>query len=81
MKNANEAGIAVGVYYYSTARSQTQAVTDARFLIEKMQGYTVSYPVVIDLEDDATQGDLSKDRLTEITRAFCEEIKKPAIRR
>ena len=76
MKNANAAGIAVGVYYYSTARSQTQAVTDARFLIEKMQGYTVSYPVVIDLEDDATQGDLSKDRLTEITRAFCEEIKK-----
>lgn len=75
MKEADKAGIACGVYYYSTARSQTQAVTDARFLIKEMQGHKVSYPVVIDLESDAKQGDLSKERLTEITRAFCEELK------
>lgn len=75
MVNADAAGIATGVYYYSVAKSQTQAVTDARFLIKNMQGYNVSYPVVIDMEDDATQGKLSVQQCTDIARAFCEELK------
>ncbi len=76
MAGANAAGIPVGVYFYSTARSEIQAITDAQFVIDNMAGYLVSYPVVVDVEDRALQGDLSKDQVTKIAKAFCDEIRR-----
>lgn len=73
MTNANAANIPVGVYFYSTARNEMQAVEDAQFVIRSMKGYLVSYPVVIDLED-TSQADLSKVQLGRIAKAFCDEI-------
>lgn len=74
MENANAAGIKVGVYFYSTAQTEAQAVEDAQFVIRSMKGYLVSYPVVIDLED-ASQTNLSRQQIGRIARAYCDEIR------
>lgn len=74
MVNANAAGIPVGVYFYSTAQNEAQAVQDAQFVIRSMKGYLVSYPVVIDLED-SSQAHLSKQQIGRIAKAYCDEIR------
>lgn len=74
MQNANAVGIPVGVYFYSTAKSEADAIRDAHFVIDNMKGYKVSYPVVIDLED-SSQAYLTKSQLGIIAKAFCNEIK------
>lgn len=74
MKGAQEAGIPVGVYMYSTAKNEAEAIADAQFVIRNMEGYLVSYPVVIDLED-ASQDSLSKYQLGRIAKVFCDEVR------
>lgn len=74
IRSANTAGIPVGVYYYSKAVNEEEALRDARFVIENMKGYKVSYPVAIDMED-AVQSELGKTELGKIIRAFANEIK------
>lgn len=76
MKGAYEAGIPAGVYYYSTAMSLEESIDDAQFVIDQMQGYHVSYPVVIDLEDKCQSEGLTKQQITEIGKVFCDEIRK-----
>ena len=71
---ANRVGIPVGVYYYSTAQTEYQARCDAKFVIKSLNGYKISYPVVIDMED-ASQIHLGKDKITKIAKAFCDEIR------
>lgn len=74
MREAKAAGIPVGVYYYSKATTVETAIKEAQFTIDHMSGYLVSYPVVIDIED-AVQQNLGKDKLAEIIKAFCNEIR------
>lgn len=74
MKGAQEAGIPVGVYMYSTAKNEAEAIADAQFVIRNMEGYLVSYPVVIDLEDKS-QDSLSKYQLGRIAKVFCDEVR------
>ena len=73
MRGASSVGIATGVYFYSTALSEEQAILDAQFAIDNMRGYSVSYPVAIDLED-SRQAQLGKSKVTSIAKAFCDEI-------
>ena len=75
MAEATKNEIPVGVYFYSTALTPNTAVLDARFVIENLKGYKVSYPVVIDLEDKVQNG-LSKTQIGIIARAYCDEIRK-----
>lgn len=74
IKAANKEKIPVGVYFYSTAQSVEDSILDAQFVIDSIEGYKISYPVVIDVEDKS-QVDLGKDEITEIVKAFCDEIK------
>ena len=74
MAGANAAGIPVGVYIYSKATNEAQAVEDAKFLSEESTGYLVSYPLVIDMED-SSQVNLGKTALGKIAKAFSDEVK------
>ena len=74
MKEAKQAGIPVGVYYYSKATTVDMAIKEAQFTINHMKGYLVSYPVVIDVEDTVQQN-LGKNNLAKIIKAFCDEIR------
>lgn len=75
MKQATAAGVPVGTYVYSLATTTTEAIKEAQVAIEEMKGYKVSYPVVFDAEYSA-MGKLSKKKVAQIAKAFCDEVKK-----
>lgn len=75
MTKAEQAGVPVGTYVYSTALSTTTALKEAQYAIEKMQGYKVSYPVVFDLEY-AKAKNLSAKTVSQMALAFCNEVRK-----
>ncbi len=74
MAGANKNGIPAGVYFYSTAQSEEQALGDAQFVIDSLKGYTVSYPIAIDLEDESQKA-LGKEKITAIAKVFCDEVR------
>lgn len=51
MKGAISNGIKVGVYFYSTAINETEALEEAAWVVKKIAPYSVTYPVVYDFED------------------------------
>ena len=75
MKNAIAAGIPVGVYIYSTAKTNKEALIEAEYVIARIKGYKISYPIVFDMEDSA-QDSLTNAQRTDLYRVFCDEIKK-----
>ncbi len=76
---ATEAGIKVGVYFFSAAINETEAVEEADYVLRAIQGLAIEMPVVFDTEpilyDDARTDDLTPDQLTKITCAFCDRIR------
>lgn len=74
-KNAISAGLKVGAYYYSLATNTTMAKKEADFVIKKLKGKTISYPVYIDVEDNTYQAKCSKATLASVCNIFCNTIK------
>ena len=68
------AGLKVGAYYYSTAKTTVQAKNEAEFCIRHLKGKKLDYPVFIDIEDNDTSGKCSKTALANIARTFCKTI-------
>lgn len=79
IQKANEAGLAVGVYFESQAVTVEEAREEAEFVIMNLVEMRVTYPVVFDLglvaNDTSRIDNLPKTQLTEITNAFCGRIK------
>lgn len=44
-------GIPVGVYFFTQALNEEEALEEANFVIEMLQGYELTYPVYLDVED------------------------------
>ena len=78
IKGANEAGVPVGVYFYSQAATVGEAVEEAKFIIESIAELDVSWPVVFDMEEVNTPSArtyaLTAAQKTDITLAFCDTI-------
>lgn len=70
---AVRAGLAVGTYHYSYAKSTAEALQEAEVFLEWVKGKNFTYPLAIDLED-ASQAGLSRDVLTQIANTFCERV-------
>lgn len=70
MRMASENGIRTGVYLYSYAKNAQEAAAEAVFALNAISNYTVSMPVVIDIEA-ASQKKLSPATLSEIANTFC----------
>lgn len=69
--------IEVGVYFYSYAETAEEARDEARFVLSLIQDYDITFPVAFDIEDPwYTNNNYTKEQLTDITQAFCSEIKK-----
>ena len=73
LNGAKKVGIHAGIYHYSYAGSVEDAIDEARFCLENIQGYGLEYPIVIDLEDKE-QLKLNNRQRTDIVKAFCGEI-------
>lgn len=80
LANAQKAGLDVGVYFFSQAVNEAEALEEAQFVINLLSGATLQLPVVYDPElirdNDARTDDVTGEQFTANTIVFCEEIKK-----
>lgn len=78
IQQAQKAGVLVGVYFFSTAINKTEAVEEAQWTKQAIEGYSISYPVVYDCEGfqlaDSRMHALSKKERTDNAVAFLKEI-------
>ncbi|MBE6547372.1 MAG: hypothetical protein E7667_00640 [Ruminococcaceae bacterium] len=68
---AREAGLNLGVYYYTYATTVEEVEADARNLLSYLNGKSFEYPVYFDLEDPS-QVNLDKELLMQICIRFFE---------
>lgn len=81
MKGAISNGIDVGVYFYSQAITEAEAIEEADMTLKliKENGFEgkIKYPIIIDTEKSGGRADsLSKEARTAVVKAFCERVKK-----
>ncbi len=69
----NTYGVPFGVYHYSYALNEADAVAEAEYVISVLSGYDVALPVFLDFEDP-TQVDLDSATKNAIIKAFCDTI-------
>lgn len=74
-KNAKAAGVPIGVYHYSYAKTIQESKKEANFCISYLEGKKFEYPIAFDIEDES-QLNLSSDKLTSVVKAFCSEVQK-----
>lgn len=79
LREADEAGIKLGGYFFSQATSVQEAVDEANTLIEIIRDYDITYPIAFDWEvigtNDARTDSVSVETLNKCAKAFCETIK------
>ena len=77
IKGAKAAGLKVGVYFFTTALTEAEAVEEASMCAALCAGYGINYPIFIDCENSSRPGynSLSASQRTQIIKAFCNTIK------
>lgn len=77
IRGAISAGIPVGVYFFTQALDEVEAVEEASMVIRLIEDYDVDYPVFLDSESAGGRGradDLDSEERTRIHRAFLQTI-------
>ena len=70
------AGLKGGVYFFTTAGTEAEAVEEASMTIDLIKKYKISYPVFLDVEDSNGRGDkIDKNTRTQIINAYCATIR------
>ena len=79
IKKAIDAGLEVGVYFFSQAITAEEAVEESNYIIQVLANYQITYPVAFDMEyvqnDKARIEVLSRDEKTAVAKAFLTNIK------
>lgn len=77
IKGAINAGLKVGVYFFTQAMDEIEAVEEASMVLELVKDYQISYPVFLDVESSGGRADsIDKATRTAVCKAFCETIQK-----
>lgn len=77
---ANEYDIPMGVYFFTQAINVEEAREEALFVLDLIQDYEISYPVIYDTEFISNKtartrtNEISKELRTEMCKEFCETI-------
>lgn len=79
IQGALDAGLEVGVYFFSQAITPQEAEEEAAFVAEALEPYEITYPVVFDWEFITPRGQARTDtmegeQLTETALAFCNAV-------
>ena len=75
IKGAQAAGLKVGVYFFTQAVNEVEAVEESSMVINLIKGYTLSFPVYLDVEGSRGRGDtISASQRTANIKAFCGTI-------
>lgn len=78
IEGAQTVGLPVGIYFYSQAITEEEAVEEAQFVCELLDDYTPELPVFYDWEHGDGSGRISGAYgmpITDFAVAFCEEIR------
>ncbi len=81
IKNALANQIKCGVYFFTQAINEAEAIEEANWVLDKIKGYPITYPIAIDTEWSSSSktgraDGLSKEERTKTIKAFCQTIKK-----
>lgn len=78
LQGAKDAGLDIGIYFYSQAVSVVEAQEEADLVIANLKDQKITYPVAFDMEfvenDTSRVETLSKDERTAISIAFLSKI-------
>ena len=78
VEGATAAGIDVGVYFFSQAVNEKEALEEADFVLDAIKDYKITYPVIFDTERvtsfDARANNISYAQRTANTKAFCDRV-------
>lgn len=83
IEGARAAGLDVGVYFFSQALDEQEAIDEANYVLEQIKPYSLSYPVIFDWEDieaDARTDGMDSVQLTKNAIAFCDTIEQAGYR-
>lgn len=84
IQGAADAGLDIGVYFYSQAISTLEAEQEAEEVLERIKSYSITYPVAIVWEfvTNPKEGvtprtqNCTKTEITSYINAFCDKVKK-----
>lgn len=78
MEGAIANDIPVGAYFFTQALNEEEALEEANFVISMLQGYSLDYPVYLDIEDvkkeDCRTNNLTVEERTNNAKVFLEAI-------
>ena len=75
IEGATKAGLKVGVYFFSQAIDEVEAVQEASMVLSLVKNYKISYPIFLDVEASGGRADnISKATRTAVCKAFCQTI-------
>jgi len=75
IEGATAAGLKVGVYVYSQALNEVEAIEEASMALGLVSGYNLTYPIFIDAESSGGRGDtISVEARTANIKAFAETV-------
>ena len=75
IQGAQNAGLKVGVYFFTQAVNEVEAVEEASMALSLIRGYNITYPVFLDVEASHGRGDtIDAATRTKVCRAFCQTI-------
>ena len=76
IQGATAAGLKVGIYFFSQAVNEVEAVEEASMTLSLIKKYRITYPVYIDVESANGRADgISKVARTSVINAFCQTIR------
>lgn len=81
IEGALDAGLDVGVYFFSQAVNETEALEEANYVLEQIEGYKLTMPVVFDWENiagstEARTNGVDADTVSGCANAFCKTVEK-----
>lgn len=82
IRRAKDAGVLVGVYFFSQALDELEAYAEANYTLKLLDGISLDLPVYMDYEfaggssGRLTKAKLSKSKMTANVVKFCETIEK-----
>ena len=77
---ASKAGLDIGIYFYTQAITEEEAIEEAKFVLQKIAEHPnveITYPIIMDVEGSAGYRimSISNEQLNKNVTAFCEVIR------
>lgn len=75
MKDAKDAGLDIGLWFYSEATTEEEVLEEAQMVLEAVRDYDISYPIAfVPGMDEERSARLTKTERTELALTFCKTI-------